>query len=152
MSKESYVRGFCKAAEAQGVDPNRLAEYIQKSAKSGSTAFSDYALALPGSMLVGAVPGGNLVNTGAYIAGLASDLEDEKAKKEQAWRALIPGLGTYRIANRIREQVRNEVKDIEGKKEHEGARPVGHAVAEHLGKGTSLIASALLGAGAGAGC
>ena len=29
MSKESYVRGFCKAAEAAGVDPVALAKYAQ---------------------------------------------------------------------------------------------------------------------------
>lgn len=27
MSKESYIRGFCKAAEAAGVDPQALAKY-----------------------------------------------------------------------------------------------------------------------------
>ena len=27
MSKESYIRGFCKAAEAKGVDPKALAKY-----------------------------------------------------------------------------------------------------------------------------
>lgn len=29
MSKESYARGFCKAAEAHGVDPTQLAKYAQ---------------------------------------------------------------------------------------------------------------------------
>ena len=29
MSKESYARGFCKAAEAAGVDPVALAKYAQ---------------------------------------------------------------------------------------------------------------------------
>jgi len=29
MSKESYIRGFCKAAEAAGVDPSALAKYAQ---------------------------------------------------------------------------------------------------------------------------
>jgi len=29
MSKESYARGFCKAAEAHGVDPTALAKYAQ---------------------------------------------------------------------------------------------------------------------------
>ena len=33
MSKESYVRGFCKAAEEAGVNPNELFEFITKSAK-----------------------------------------------------------------------------------------------------------------------
>lgn len=30
MSKESYIRGFCKAAEAAGVDPKALVEYSQQ--------------------------------------------------------------------------------------------------------------------------
>lgn len=29
MSKESYVRGFCKAAEAHGIDPVALAKFAQ---------------------------------------------------------------------------------------------------------------------------
>ena len=30
MSKESYIRGFCKAAEARGVDPQVLAKFAQQ--------------------------------------------------------------------------------------------------------------------------
>ena len=30
MSKESYVRGFCKAAEAAGIDPHALAKFAQQ--------------------------------------------------------------------------------------------------------------------------
>ena len=30
MSRESYIRGFCKAAEAAGVDPVELAKYAQQ--------------------------------------------------------------------------------------------------------------------------
>ena len=32
MSKESYARGFCKAAEAAGVDPEVLAKFAQTNA------------------------------------------------------------------------------------------------------------------------
>ena len=32
MSKESYARGFCKAAEAAGVDPQALAKYAAQNA------------------------------------------------------------------------------------------------------------------------
>lgn len=32
MSKESYMRGFCKVAEANGVDPQALAKYAQDTA------------------------------------------------------------------------------------------------------------------------
>lgn len=35
MSKESYIRGFCKAAEAKGVDPKALADFMTKSAQNG---------------------------------------------------------------------------------------------------------------------
>lgn len=31
MSKESYIRGFCKAAEAAGVDPKELAKFAAPS-------------------------------------------------------------------------------------------------------------------------
>ena len=30
MSKESYIRGFCKSAEAHGVDPKALAKFAQQ--------------------------------------------------------------------------------------------------------------------------
>lgn len=30
MSKESYIRGFCKAAEAHGVDPQALAKFAMQ--------------------------------------------------------------------------------------------------------------------------
>lgn len=35
MSKESYARGFCKAAEAAGVDPVALAKYAQEFKTNG---------------------------------------------------------------------------------------------------------------------
>ena len=35
MSKESYARGFCKAAEAAGVDPVALAKYAQQHKTDG---------------------------------------------------------------------------------------------------------------------
>jgi len=37
MSKESYARGFCKTAEAHGVDPTALAKYAQ----NGGAWFKD---------------------------------------------------------------------------------------------------------------
>ena len=42
MSKESYTRGFCKAAAAAGVDPVALAKYAQEAIKKEQT--SDYDL------------------------------------------------------------------------------------------------------------
>jgi len=37
MSKESYIRGFCKAAEAAGADPVALAKYAQQYKTEGWT-------------------------------------------------------------------------------------------------------------------
>lgn len=34
MSKQSYLRGFCKAASAHGVDPGALSEFVQKQAQT----------------------------------------------------------------------------------------------------------------------
>lgn len=149
MSRESYVRGFVKAAQANGVDPKALAKFAEETV--GSTPFSDWALSIPGNMLMGAVPGlGNVVNTGAYIGGLASNVESEDGKRE-AVRALIPGVGSYRFGNRIRSQVLKELDDIKANKDYAGARPKAHAIAEHLGGLTSPLAAALLGGALGAG-
>ena len=38
MSKESYIRGFCKAAEAAGVDPRELAKYASAQALAQRSA------------------------------------------------------------------------------------------------------------------
>ena len=38
MSKESYARGFCKAAEAAGVDPVALAKFAQSIVNGGAQA------------------------------------------------------------------------------------------------------------------
>ena len=40
MSKESYIRGFCKAAEAAGVDPKALAKYAQQYKTDGYVPYS----------------------------------------------------------------------------------------------------------------
>lgn len=41
MSKQSYLRGFCKAASAHGVDPGALSEFVQKQAQT--TALDSFA-------------------------------------------------------------------------------------------------------------
>lgn len=42
MSKQSYVSGFCKAAESNGVDPKRLAGFIvEKRAQASSSGGTD---------------------------------------------------------------------------------------------------------------
>ena len=40
MSKESYIRGFCKAADASGVDPVALAKYAQSIVNGGGPVAS----------------------------------------------------------------------------------------------------------------
>lgn len=41
MSKESYARGFCKAAAAAGVDPEALAKYAEASDSAGIGTVAD---------------------------------------------------------------------------------------------------------------
>jgi hypothetical protein len=41
MSKESYIRGFCKAAAAAGVNPVALAKYAQQYKTEGYSPISD---------------------------------------------------------------------------------------------------------------
>ena len=60
MSKESYIRGFCKAAEAAGVDPVALAKfaqdyktngYVPSSIKPGRMGDSDIDIPLISTLL-----------------------------------------------------------------------------------------------------
>lgn len=141
MSKESYARGFVKAATSAGVDPTALAKYAE------ATPVTDVLAGYPGAMLLSAIPGGGLVGPGAYIAGLASD---EDNTHRDASKALIPGVSSYRMGNRIKTQVMRELRDIEKDDKHKGARPVAHAIAEHLGGGTSALAASGIGAALGA--
>lgn len=140
MSKESYARGFVKAAEAHGVDPAMLAKYAAE-----STPVTDVALGFPGNILLSGIPGGSAVPGIANLTGLFSDLESEEGKRKP-FRALIPGVSSYRMGNRIRAQVKKELEDIKKDKDAEGARPVAHAIAEYLGNGTSSVLPALAGA------
>lgn len=128
-----------------GVDPVKLAKY----AESESTPISDYALAIPGNIAMASVPPLSVIPSGAYIAGLLSDIEGDESKKKQI-RALIPGVGSYRMGNRIRSQVLKELDDIEKSKgKHDDASPIAHSVAEHIGPLTSTLTSAAAGAGVG---
>ena len=88
-----------------------------------------------------------LANNVGYVTGLVSDEDNEQ---KSVWPAVIPGVGSYRLANRIKTQVKRELRDIEKDKKNEGARPVAHAIAEHIGPATSVLASMGVGAGAGA--
>lgn len=90
---------------------------------------------------------GIIADNAGYVTGLVSDEDNEQ---KSVWPAVIPGVGSYRLANRIKTQVKRELRDIEKDKKNEGARPVAHAIAEHIGPVTSALASMGVGAGAGA--
>ena len=139
MSKESYIRGFCKAAEAHGVDRQALAKlaYSTPVSESLSSFVPNIAqeLILPGSSSVTS-------NIG-YIAGLLAD-QDNKQKGNGL--NFVPGVSGYRIGNRLKTQVLRELEYIKKNKQHQGARPVAHAVAEHLGHLTSTLGTTGVGA------
>lgn len=138
----AYIDGFSKAAETAGVSPVALAEF---SKRAGSTPLGEWAAGIPGNMLLGdAAP---VVGLGAYIAGLVSDPDNRQKKLGVNF---IPGVSSYSAGNRIKTQVSRELEDIRKSKGDEDASPVAHAVAEHVGSGTSIAASGLVGALAGA--
>lgn len=147
MSKETFAIGFAKKAAEHGIDPDGLARLLME--KEGqATPLTDYALSLPGNAIIGTLPGGQVIGPAAYLAGLAGN---EDNTHDSVLPALIPGVGSYRAGKRIKTQVLRELRDIEKDKKNNGARPVAHAVAEHLGPTTSILASTLAGAGIGAG-
>ena len=87
-----------------------------------------------------------MVPSAAYIAGL---LSKEDNSQKSIGPAFIPGVSSYRLGNRIKTQVKRELRQIEEDEKNKGARPVAHAVAEHLGAGTSMLAPILAGVGIG---
>ena len=139
MSKESYIRGFCKAAEAHGVNRQELAKlaYSTPVSEALSSLVPDIAqeLIIPRSSVV--------TNSIGYISGLIAD-QDNKQKGN--WLNFVPGVSGYRKGNRIKTQVLRELEYIKKNKQHQGARPVAHAVAEHLGYLASTIGTAGVGA------
>lgn len=118
---------------------------IKKVAASGPV--SDVLAGYPGNLLLSAIPGGPAVAPIAYISGLMGNQDNSQKKVGPAF---IPGVSNYRIGNRIKTQVVRELEQIKQDKKNEGARPVAHAVAEHLGSGTSMLIPLLAGTGIGA--
>ena len=139
MSKESYARGFAKKASESGVDAIKLAQY--------ATPITDTALQIPGEAILHNVPGVHLISPIATLVGLASD-EDNSQK--DMWKSLIPGVGAYRMGNRLKTQIKREQRDIDNNSKYQGASPLSHAISEALGTGTSSLAMAGIGAGLGA--
>ena len=139
MSKESYIRGFCKAAEAHGVDPQGLAKLAYST--PASEALSSYVPNITQELIL---PGSSFVTSNiGYIAGLLAD-QDNKQKGNGL--NFVPGVSGYRTGNRLKTQVLRELEYIKKNKQHQGARPVAHAVAEHLGHLTSTLGTTGVGA------
>ena len=143
MGKEAYARGFAKAAMDRGCDPVGLA-------KMAGTPLEEGLLSIPGNAYMGLHPAlapvAPVLNTATYLGGL---LSPEKAVSSTSMN-LVPGVTGFNWGNRIKSQVKRELKDIAKDKGHEGAKPVAHAVAEHLGQITSIAGTAGLGALLGA--
>lgn len=125
------------------MDTKSLLKSAQKSTPAGEV-FSG----LPGDMLLSLFPGGHAVNSTAYLAGLLSD--EDNRQRDLSGISFVPGMSAFRRGNRIKTQVSRELRDIANDSRYKGARPVAHAVAEHLGPITSALASTGLGAGLGA--
>ena len=79
-------------------------------------------------------------------AGLLSD--DLKKHRDSKLKALLPGVGAYRIGERLSSQVKHEQEDAD-KKNRKDVRPVAHAMSEGFGPITSTAAAALAGLVAG---
>lgn len=117
---------------------------LRKIAGDKASPLDEGLAALPASWLMyRTVPGSYVIDPIAYLAGLA---DDESNSHKSVSPAFIPGVSAYRAGNRIKTQVSRELRDIASRRKDEGARPVAHAVAEHLGPTTSILASGALGA------
>jgi len=110
----------------------------------------DVVAGMPASALISALPGVGPVAASkmglAYLAGLASQPDNRQKKM---WPAFFPGVGSYRLGNRIKTQVMRELAAIKENEGDKDARPVAHAVAEHIGSPIALLSA--IGAGAGIG-
>ena len=135
--EKAYLQGFAKTAEAYGVDPEALVKFAK------ATPLTDVL----GTLVGNAIPYGGVANSIGSMAGLLTD--DFKDQDESALKALIPGVGGYRLGKRLSSQVKHEQEDARslGRKD---VSPVAHAMAETFGPATSTLASTLLGGGIGA--
>ena len=113
-----------------------------------STPLSEYFAGIPADTVVGSIPFvGPAISAAPYFAGLAS-MPDNSQKG--IGMSFLPGVSSFRRGNRIKTQVMRELAQIEKDKKNKDARPVAHAIAEHIGPTTSLLTSAGIGAGLGA--
>lgn len=119
-------------------------KFTKAAQEERSTPASEFAAGLPGSILTNLVPGGQALDTTAYLAGLLGD--EDNRQRSLGIASFMPGVSAFKRGNRIKTQVNRELRDIASNDKYKGARPVAHAVAEHLGPGTSVLASGGLGA------
>lgn len=90
MSKESYARGFCKAAEAAGVDPTALAKYAQQYKTEGYAPRWQEGFKMP---FINFTP----KNTWDISTGFTPD--PDKDPQEKLKRVLTPQRGEWANAN-----------------------------------------------------
>ena len=113
-----------------------------------STPLSEYFAGIPADFVVGSIPFiGPAFTVAPYWAGLASAPDNSQ---KGIGMSFLPGVSSFRRGNRMKTQVMRELAQIENDKKNKDARPVAHAIAEHIGPTTSFLTSAVLGSGLGA--
>lgn len=148
MTEEEHKRKFMKTLKDTGVDAATARKMYNAYGKpKPRTAVSDVLMSLPSTALASMIPGVSIVPPLANIAGL---IGDENNSAGGRYKALLPFVGNYRLGNRIRTQVKRELRDIEKDPKNKGSRPVAHAVSEYLGSATANAGVTALGALIGA--
>lgn len=148
MTEKEHKRQFMTTLKATGADEATAKKMYNAYGKpKPRTAVSDALMSVPTAVLSQMIPGGAIVPSLAHIAGL---LGDENNSAGGRYKALLPLVGGYRLGNRIKTQVKRELRDIEKSPRNKGARPVAHAVSEYLGGVSSNIGALALGALIGA--
>ena len=106
MSKESYIRGFCKAAEAAGVDPNALAKFAAETKneqpKYKTDGWAPHLTELEGRMKIpwGIFQGKNrAVGAVPNVNGLEWVTNDTPDHVERLYRILDPRRQAWADAN-----------------------------------------------------
>lgn len=132
-----------KVAEARPLPRMAKAAALDK-----ATPETEYAAGLPTETMMSLLPGGGTLTSLPYLIGLMS--KEDNSQRDLNGMSFVPGMSAFSRGNRIKTQIKRELRDIESDSRHKGSRPVAHAIAEHLGPLTSILASAGIGAGIGA--
>jgi hypothetical protein len=116
MSKETYMRGFCKAAEAKGVNPELLLKYAGDGTKMvGQVATELGGNAVRNAALMHMAPGffapiagvSALGDIGGAIAAAITKTRSRGQQKahdadmSNMAKNLLPGVGSYNFYKRI---------------------------------------------------